>query len=347
MRWQRSALALLAVALISPAAPLQTPASSPAIGPGRDLLTWSPPALANPITVTLCNCNLDDAGDILVDLKLGQDYILKDPVVLTHPIVIQGGHNVVWIGGVVRPAAGPDIGIQLIRNVGYGGGTVHLEGIDLDGVLTDGIEGGEWATLSKPSGTRADATLQIENVRIERLSGDSSVTHQDCIQHYGGWKALRVDHFTCHTLYQGFYLPWQDSASNNAGVLSHWDLRNANLSDAPNSTGPGMQTLIHFGDLADAVFDHTSQQQRGNLVNVYLRATQQPLDQETYPNSGTVSTDGTLVHSRVNGDGTVTWGDTWGVTGSVSPGDPPTGDYVPAGVAGLDYVSPGYRDPGP
>ena len=214
-------------------------------------------------------------------------------------------------------------------------------------MLTDGIVGGEWATLSKPSGTRADATLQIENVRIERLSGDSAVNHQDCIQQYGGWKDLRVDHFTCNTLYQGFYLPWQDSAPNNAGVLSHWDLRNANLRDAPNSTGPGMQTLIHFGDRGEGVFDSASHQQRGTLLNVYLRATQQPLDQESYPNSGTDSEDGTLVHSRVNGDGSISWSDTWGISGSVSPGDPPGGDFVPRGVAGLQYVSPGYRDQSP
>src|SRR6266851_1382780 len=111
--------------------------------PTTSLLTWSPPTLVNPITVTLCNCNLLN-GFIFVNLKIGQDYVLYDPVVLTYPLVIQGGHNIVWIGGEIRPSTGPDIGIQLIHNVGYGGGTIHLEGIYLngvDGVLTDGIEG--------------------------------------------------------------------------------------------------------------------------------------------------------------------------------------------------------------
>jgi len=323
----------------------QEPTPTSAATPGPLPLTWRPPTLVNPITVTLCNCNLD-GDDIIVDLQVGQDYILKDPVVLTHPVVIEGGHNIVWIGGVVRPSSGPDIGIQLIRNVGYRGGTVHLEGIYLDGikgVLTDGIEGGEWATLSKPTGTLADATLQIENVRIDHLSGDSAVTHQDCLQQYGGWTDLRVDHFTCTTLYQGFNLPWQDSQSNNYGVLTHWDLRNANLHDAPNSTGPGMQTLIHFGDLGDGVFNATSHQQSGNLSNVYLHATQQSLDEETYPNSGSRSLDGTVIHSTSYANGMITWADSWAVDGYVVPGDPPGGDYVPPGVAGLQYISPGYQ----
>ncbi|HEV3096673.1 MAG TPA: hypothetical protein VG104_05975 [Candidatus Dormibacteraeota bacterium] len=318
----------------------QRAAQTPSPGPTR--LTWQPPPLVNPTTVTLCNCNIID-GSIIVDLRLGQDYILKDPVVLTYPVVIQGGHNIVWIGGEIRPTKGPDIPIQLTREVGYGGGTVHLEGIHLGGVLTDGIEGGEWAGLSKPSGTLADATLQIENVRIDRLSGDSGVTHQDCIQHYGGWKELRVDHFTCQTLYQGFYLPWEDSAENNQGVLLRWDLRNANLRDAPNSTGDGMQTLIHFGDSGEGTFNATSHQQGGSLSNVYLHATQKSLDQETYPNSGTTSSDHTAVHSTVNGKGAIGWASTWAVSGVVIPGDPPGGDYVPLGDAGLNYTSPGYQ----
>jgi len=341
-------LAALVVALGGSAAAQTTtgspaPAAAEQSGDGpqwvRPELAWRPPALVHPKVVTLCNCNLVN-DQIIVNLAAGQDYILKDHVLLTHPVVIQGGHNVVWIGGAIRPSSGPDIGIQLIRDIGQGGGTIHLEGIYLDGidgVLTDGIEGGEWASTHAPSGTRADATLQIENVRIDHLSGDSGVSHQDCIQHYGGWKDLRVDHFTCQTLYQGFYLPWEDAGANNQGVLSHWDLRNANLTDSRNATGTGMQTLLHFGDLGPAVFDATSHQQGGNLSNVYLGATQKSLDQETYPNSGTTSLDGTLVHSTVNADGTISWANSWAISGFITPGDPPGGDYVPLGVAGLHY----------
>jgi len=345
MRRKSLLTALLLLGLL--AGPMSGPAGRALSdsNPTTSLLTWSPPTLVNPITVTLCNCNLLN-GFIFVNLKIGQDYVLYDPVVLTYPLVIQGGHNIVWIGGEIRPSTGPDIGIQLIHNVGYGGGTIHLEGIYLngvDGVLTDGIEGGEWATLSKPTGTLADATLQIENIRIDHLSGDSTVSHQDCVQHYGGWQNLRVDHFTCQTLYQAFYLPWEDAGSKNQGVLSNWDIRNANLYDEPNSTGPGMQTLLHFGDHLNAVFDATSHQQTGNLSNVYLDATQRSFNSETYPNSGTQSTDGTVVHSTINTDGTIAWSYCWAIPGVVISGVPPGGDYVPPGVAGLHYVSPGYQ----
>jgi len=298
--------------------------------------------MVNPITITLCNCNLHN-GVIIVNLAAGQDYILKDHVVLNYPVEIIGGHNIVWIGGDIRPTSGPDIGIQL-NGVGAGGGTIHLEGIYVDGsgVLTDGIEGGEYANQHKASGTLADAVLQIENIRVGPLSGDSTITHQDCVQQYGGWRDLRVDRFTCRSLYQGFFLPWEDGASNNQGVLSHWDIRNANMYDQSPSSGSAFQTLIHFGDRGGS-FNATTHKQGGNLSNVFLDAIQRPFDSETYPNSGTTSVDGTIVHSTVDVSRASTWSNNWSIPGFVSPGTPPVGDYVPTGVVGLNYVSPGYQ----
>lgn len=289
--------------------------------------------------MTLCDCNIS-GGTIIVNLAIGQDYLLRDPVPLHYPVLIKGGHNVVWIGGDIAPSSGPDFGIQIGWGAGTGGGTIHLEGLYLHGYLTDGIVGGEYAGLSKPSGTLADATLQIENVRIESLTGDSRVNHQDCVQHYGGWRALRIDHFTCHTPYQGFELDWEDGASNNQGVLSQWDLRNSNLYDkAP--IGLSFQTLLHFGD-RNGSFNATTHQQRGNLVNVFLDATLKSCDQETYPNSGSGSSDGTVVHSTIGPNGTIAWTYSWAIPGFVTPGVPPGGDFVPIGVAGLGYVSPGW-----
>jgi hypothetical protein len=126
-------------------------------------------------------------------------------------------------------------------------------------------------------------------------------------------------------------------------VLSQWDLRNANLYDGVNSTGNGMQTLLHFGDMNAGIFNATSHQQSGSLSNVYLDATQRSFNSETYPNNGSVSQDGTIVHSTINPDGTITWSSSWTIPGAVSPGVPPDGDFVPSGIAGLNYVSPGYQ----
>jgi hypothetical protein len=263
-------------------------------------------------------------------------------VVLHYPVQLKGGHNIVWIGGDIespQTSASDIIGIQLL-GVGSGGGTIHLEGINVSGYLMDGIEGGEYASKSVSSGTLADAILQIENVRVGPITGSSlSGNHGDCIQQYGGWKDLRVDHFTCQSDFQGFYFPWEDEATNNQGVLSYWDVRNANLSDSVNAD---FQTLIHFGD-KNGLFNATTHQQGGNLLNVYLNATQRTFNSETYPNSGTTSSDGTVVHSTINSDGTATWSNTWSIPGHVTPGVPPGGDYVPPGVAGLNYISPGYQ----
>src|SRR2546426_4012303 len=152
MRWQQRfiILPLVAIALSGSATSSQSliargmDAAHPN-PPPSEKLSWRPPRLVNPITVTLCDCNVEE-GEILVDLEVGRDYILKDPVVLTHPVVIQGGHNIVWIGGHIHASSGADFGIQLIRNVGYGGGEGHLGGIYLDGGLNHRLVGGEWAT---------------------------------------------------------------------------------------------------------------------------------------------------------------------------------------------------------
>jgi hypothetical protein len=41
--------------------------------------------------------------------------------------------------------------------------------------------------------------------------------------------------------------------------------------------------------------------------------------------------------------GLATWPQLASVSGGVRSGVPPGGDYVPAGVAGINYVSPGYQ----
>jgi hypothetical protein len=294
----------------------------------------------SPTTITLCDCNIS-GGSIIVNLAAGRDYILKAPTVLHNPVQIIGGHNVVWIGGDIRPTTWIATGAIKLQHVGIGGGTVHLEGINIAGVLNDAIIGGEYSNMYKPSGTLADATLQVQNIRVGLLSGDSRIQHQDCIQSYGGWKNLRVDHFTCQSQYQGFFFPWEDGASNNQGVLSHFDIRNTNLYDSPPSYGSSFQTLIHFGD-RNGSFSATTHRQTGNLSNVYLRATQRTVNLETYPNSGTTSSDGTVVHSTIGSSGTISWASTWAISGYITPGVPPGGDFVPAGVAGAGYVSPGY-----
>ena len=318
------------------------PATSTA---ASSLLSWRPPTLTNPITVALCNCNIQN-GVIVVNLAVGQDYVLTDSVVLTDPVLIQGGHNIVWIGGEVQPV-GPATGIKLIRNAGFGGGTIHLEGIYIhgaDGQLTDGIGGGEWASTYAPRGhgpAQAAYGLRWEGKTV-LFSGSTPVepgpmTEAALVARIGASRAAALD-FLVGIQMLGESKPdlWLPS---NVSVG-----RNANLYDEPNSTGNGMQTLLHFGDRT-GYFNATTHQQGGALSNVYLHATQKPLDQETYPNSGTAtaSLDGTVVHSTVNLDGTITWANTWGISGNITAGDPPGGDFVPLGLAGLDYVSPGYQ----
>ena len=46
----------------------------------------------------------------------------------------------------------------------------------------------------------------------------------------------------------------------------------------------------------------------------------------------------------VSGDGaSATWKPAAQITGTLRKGNPPAGDFVPAGRVGASYVSPGYR----
>jgi hypothetical protein len=290
-------------------------------------LAWAPPSLVDPQTI--------DVPDSVQHLALShsRDYVLKLPAGgRTGALWIDGGHNVVLIGGQITiPSSAnqvdngeddTDTGIYIDGATG----TVHIEGVLITGqpnVMFDGID------VNAPL-----ATIQIENVRVDNVWGSDTTEHADVIQTWGGFKNLRIDHLTANGDYQGLTI---DPDLGSEGTA---DIRNVDLTlDPPPaalaSTTVGGGHMIWLSNQTKSCKSATSIR----FSNVYVDTTNPrvPSMNTVWPeaHSSDLPCPGTLSGNSV------TW-PSLPVTGSVTLGSPLGGSFVPSGVAGLNYTSPGY-----
>lgn len=253
-------------------------------------------------------------------LDTTRDYIIKiGDVSAIGGVILDGGHNVVAIGGhITIPWAGTNPGPSDRRALELKNqtGTVHVEGLLIDnqgGDLAEGIQ------IASPN-----AIVQIENVRVTDIHARDEVgftdTHPDVIQPWGGYRELRVDHLTGRSDYQGVFLKAESGWS-----LGNTDLRNVNLIGLPTAH------YLFWQEVATTPV---------TLTNVWMNVSQTryPLGWSVYPDLakplGRVAT--------LSADGSYVYWTSSNITGSIRGGSPPVGDYVPVGVAGVGYTSPGY-----
>jgi hypothetical protein len=273
-------------------------------GSSAPKLRWAPPPLHQPTTVSAADSAAGGDSDHFLRLRPNQDYLVRmpdTPLTGEGGLTIEGGHNVVLIGGEIDipmqpgnpPSSDSRRGLYLIGQTG----TVHVEGLLIQGPdLSEGIDLDE----------RLGAVVQVENVRVQGVHArdESGFTdnHPDVLQTWAGPAELRVDRLSGSTDYQGFFLaPNQFGAQPPPKVtLSHVDLR---------GTRPPQRCNCFLLWQAGSFPISTEE--------VWL--TPHPGDQ--------------LAHTQ--------WPSPrpWG---GVSGGSPPGGEFVPPGVAGTSYRSPGY-----
>ena len=184
-------------------------------------LTWKPPQLTNPITIDLNSSPkiqrfvLDPNRDYL--LRVGPD---SKGFIVSNEIKIVGGRNIVLIGGHIKRAEGtrtndPDTGVRdrsggivTLALIGQTG-TTYVEGLLIDNNNQFGADGLD------PGGSDRGGPMQsgdfiLQNVRIENVVGTARATngaaveHADAIQVQGGVRSLSLDHVTVSSSYQGF-----------------------------------------------------------------------------------------------------------------------------------------------
>lgn len=288
-------------------------APPPQGGEAATLLTWARPALANPITIKL------GTGPTSHSLNPSKDYVIRFP--RTKKVgytLIEGGRNIVIIGGhiTIPSTAGQVRGALYIKGAT---GTVHIEGLLIDGSggrAADGID------IAAPR-----AVVQLQNIRVVGLHGTYDGHHADIVQPFGGVGELRIDR---RSDYQGLFLKQEPN-----GPIGAIDLRRIDLSyPAANPHGnTGSLLWLTHPDLTGCAAPPT------RLAAVYVtpRGGQALGDQAIWPNTHNPPTCRAVQQGE-----RLRFPATPAITGEVRLGPPPGGSFVPPGVAGLGYTTPGY-----
>lgn len=220
--------------LVPAPAPSPTPAPSPGPPPphaASGALTWAPPALVDPVELTLTERRpfvlLDDARDYVLRVDGGR--ITLRPGQKAGAF---GGRNVVWVGGEIN-APGNDRPIKLDRQKG----SFHLEGVHITGRdLHEGIDIDE----------RRGATVTIQNVLVDKVSGSIHGFHADVLQTWAGPGRLRIDRLEGTTNYQGMMI---DTKGLGDATTSEFDFRNVVLRyDPAGNKGVDKAYLIRRTD---------------------------------------------------------------------------------------------------
>jgi Ca-dependent carbohydrate-binding module xylan-binding len=270
-------------------------------------LRWAAPALVAPVTIAV------PQGDQTLTLDKTKDYILSLGT-STHQgaLSVSGGRNVVIKGGTIAlPATSAK---KTALYVGNATGTVHVEGLLFDGTQheMDAVQ------IVAPL-----ATVQLENIRAVGIKGTYDTNHSDVVQPYGGVKALRIDHLTADSNYQGLF------TRPDLGAIGSVDIQNVDLAfnnALAGSSGGYLLWMTTGCDMAPTT-----------LTNVYIT-----------PRSGTnigaavwPTTNDANCPSKLSGNA-ITF-PKLPVTGGVISGAPSTGSFVPAGRVGVAYAAPGYQ----
>jgi len=277
-------------------------------------LRWAPPQLQDPQTIAL------GQGFAMLHLTPGRDYVLRlPPGRKVGGTFVEGGRNVVVIGGHISVPTGTVSDSQ--RRALYfkdQTGTVHVEGLEIDGSA-----GGEADAIAINA---PQATVQIENVRVDYLHGRQSGTHADVVQPWGGVGVLRIDRLTGSSHFQGLTIPIDQGPIGSASIADV-DLH-ALAPDVPGGGGGDMLWLTREG---------TCNGYPVQLENVYVTTrANRTIGDSLWPHTH----DGTRC-AGVQSGATISW-PALPVQGFVTSGSPPGGAYVPSGSVGDDYHSPGY-----
>lgn len=292
-------------------APTPTPTPPPTSGVR---LTWAPPVGWE----NYPSRNPTSSGQNTIDGGGGDIQIVLPRSGSVGALKIQNCRNVVLIGGMIKARAvskdsdGQDQRLIYIRGCT---GIVHIEGIYFEGAVagseTDAI------AASAPS-----ATIQMQNIYVNRIRGSQSGNHADMFQPWGGVKAYRVDRFTGYSNYQGFkpVLPTSSSVSIGSGIVKRTNLNGH--TDAVSSSGG---YLWWHPCPTDGYKTHPI-----TLDQVYIKPRPgRSFEMSAWKCGGSVT------------NNAWTWPSSHQVTGKIMNGTGLT-DFVSPTEVGLNYVSPGY-----
>jgi hypothetical protein len=324
--------------------PVPTPTPTPA--PSPDKLKYAPPAQSNPVVVNVPVTGLSKS------FTATQDVILDMPdAPVTGTIATYGGRHIRIIGGKLGGGTSFNGTIGIVaRDLR---GSLFVEGVDIDfSQLSDRDQ--IVADGNNPAGTnRAGWTypdLYVQNVRLNGSKFSGGAMHPDAIQKQGPMGRLFIDNVTVETSYQGF----QISATSFSDGPSQELYTEGMDYTAISRTNLRQRLDWKSGYLMWLAWDAGSNGSFSGedpwpivLDDVWVNGiagTNLGANLAWPRTSTTAGENGQDPRMVVSGDGaSATWKPAAQITGTLRKGNPPAGDFVPAGRAGASYVSPGYR----
>jgi hypothetical protein len=283
-------------------------------------LRWAPPNLVNPKRIEL--------GDGYTNTTLGQNTDARI-ILPKHDkiggVTIEGGHNIILIGGEITVPAGGPPGVENDRYrtgiyIKGATGTVHIEGVRLRGApeaVWDGID------IASP-----EATVQLQNIRVDGVTGAFHGFHGDVVQPWGGVRDLRISRLTGSSNYQGLMLPV------DLGPIGRAEISRVNLRGLDREVDEGGHLIwLTSGNEGCSAYPV-------RMRSVYIR----PRADHRFGRSVWPEDDKPRACAAKLAGGEASWPALPQIRGAVRRGSPRHGDFVPRGLAGVGYSSPGYAD---
>jgi hypothetical protein len=325
-------------------------------------LTWAPPDTTGYTTRTIT-----DSATTFIGLDDNVNYVIDQRVPLTRRVTMRGGKNVVWVGGewnIATTVNGPtSLGREAlavldsadpVKRAANAGRIIHLEGIWVHGYYAAGD-----VHLSCPT-----AVVRRQNCRTEQGMWAKNRTpdpqHPDTFQPYGGVARYDEDRCTDVITYQGFIIGWDPSVTTDTGTRdtgpvtikrknykAQTDLANTELGESPSPANDTINYFVHCSRYFDTAHDPLALITLDQVSFVSVR------DELTVGGTGTAGLgraspyDGWAytVTSELGRKALAFTNPRWASGSKLYEGAsfaPGGGDWVPATVPGLNYISPGY-----
>lgn len=288
-------------------------------------LHWRPPTQSSPSTIQVwsdgsCSpssaCTRSSLGNNMINIKMdtSKDYNIKLPkATFRGGFQIYGGRNVIIKGGKISPNPEGRTNNDGLKGIYASGnaGTLHIEGVEIDaeGRQTDAFQ---FNTMH---------TVQLEDNRVDRITGREDQTHADVVQLTNPIGALRVDRLTGTSNYQGLqYAKYGYSTTMRTNMRSEGWI---------NQPYAGKYLVFVNKDGCDS--------EGGEFHDTYIEEHPgRSLGLSVHP---TTNSSLTACRAVLSPDGqSVSW-PTLPIKGSIQQGPPPGGDFVPAGTVGYNYVN--------
>ncbi len=318
-------------------------------------LTWSPPALGMGGKTVTDLTLIDTGASQSLNLNANTDYRVHLPATgpMTGALFLRGGYNIQIIGGQINlqypgsDAFNDTMGIYYNRgNPGH----IYVEGVLIHAPVPPATAsaGGSPPVASTGDGANGDCypgpvDITWQNIRVENISGCSGgADHADVIQLYNMAGSVgHMDHVTASGNCQGINID-PDYAYQTYGLMpDSYDLRNLNMNTISNPYSGFSNRYMYF--LTYHLTGAT-----GMPVSLTNCWAWEPngigAQNAVWPDLSTATDGANSVYNSSTGQ--LSFPNSPEISGVISNGTPPGGDYVPVGTAGPGYVSPGYMSAG-